>query len=54
MPNPGLRPNFWVRLPTTHLLEDHLSLPEAQARVQFKNSIGCMADEVVTVKTESS
>ena len=54
MPNPGLRSNFWVRLPTTYLLEDPLSLPEAQVRVQFKNSIDGMGGRSGDTKSQSS
>ena len=42
MPNPGLRSNFWVRLPTTHSLEDALSVSDRWRRVQFKKSMEAM------------
>jgi hypothetical protein len=42
VPNPGLQSNFWVRLPTTHLLEDVVSVAEGELRVQFKKSMETM------------
>jgi hypothetical protein len=46
VPNPGLRSNFWVRLPTTYLSEDIFSVSEREERVQFKKSMGTMTNSL--------